>query len=601
MYYNISLLGNIEELDRIASDVASLLTLYYKEQIQSIDTDISKKIKANNIFDNAVRLLQDVVYSRPEEKQEIPVIIVADYITGWIIETLVKSRKELKLTEPFPQQLWLSVASRDCVNPKEEVKNKSLIKCGELKIPIKIKKDDGEESSENIQLRYLIGCVSVVTKIDIFQYQVPKESRDKELKDLEWFGYVYTTPFLDDEMSINTIIKGRKLERACRDDANNIVTKLKDIEEYVKTLRPQDNETRQLIVREETARQIAQALREQKTFVDENSVQKSLKDSQTQNQIHIDGLIKDINEKKTKFDASIDATRDKLKEDFEGAQKALKKDNKEHCDSSLKLLKEKSAEIKSDLEKTVTQRLTKIKTQLKQECDEMRRIVEKSEENSNQALVQANKAAQASKQSAQESEQAKEHAKTLVESTEQRRQEFQIVMDRCEDNVKTAITEQKQSCEQSILTLSTQAQEKFGKVKQFAEQIGKKAEESEQAAASSARLAEETQKDTRRQLELQKEETDRVISETKETTRQSELSANEAKEAKKQSKQAADTAATALKETVNMGKTLEKELQQVEKLSKTLEKKQERTENLRKALEKAQERTENLRKALEKA
>ena len=61
--------------------------------------------------------------------------------------------------------------------------------------------------------------------------------------------------------------------------------------------------------------------------------------------------------------------------------------------------------MKSHLENRFTQEMNTIEKQLKKECDEMRRIVEVSKADSNQALVQANEAAQASKQSAQESEQ----------------------------------------------------------------------------------------------------------------------------------------------------------------------------------------------------
>lgn len=44
-WHNISTLGNIDELGRIASDTAGLLTLYYREQIQLIDP--MQKIEGN--------------------------------------------------------------------------------------------------------------------------------------------------------------------------------------------------------------------------------------------------------------------------------------------------------------------------------------------------------------------------------------------------------------------------------------------------------------------------------------------------------------------------------------------------------------------------
>jgi hypothetical protein len=103
-YYNISTFGNIEELGRIASDTASLLTLYYKEQIEFIDT--SRKISGSNIFNEKCHWIKDgFIDFRPEEKEEMAVVLVAEYITAWIIGALKGGEKFFILTDPLPQQL----------------------------------------------------------------------------------------------------------------------------------------------------------------------------------------------------------------------------------------------------------------------------------------------------------------------------------------------------------------------------------------------------------------------------------------------------------------------------------------------------------------
>ena len=528
-YYNISTLGNIEELGRIATDTASLLTLYYKEQIQSIDT--SGKIKAGGIFDGKINWIRELFIDvRPEKKEDLPVIVVAEYITAWVMKALKGGEKDFKEKESLSQQLWFCVAKE---NIAEQDKSTLLAGiCGETagrqKIPLKISKTSGENISVHVELRHLIGCVSIVSNDgEIYQYNVANQSSNGNLADLELFGYVYVTPFSNDDQSFQSIIAGRKLVPASRNDTNDIVTKLRDIEQYVQIFQSHADQTRKSAITTETARQVAQVLREQKSFVDHQDVKSILAKSRQDIEITIDVLREDIQEKTNFYQTSIEATSEKLQKDVAEAHEGLKRENDRRYNDALKKIHEQLKQIEKNLENQIMERMNTIDKQLKTECDQMRTIVKAVKEDSRQALKQAKEAVNASEQSAQHAGQAREDAKRLVESTEQRRQEFQAVMDQCEAKVKQTITEQKEFCEQTINAVRTKIQGDFERTKVSAEQAATNAKES-------AKLTNETQKDTRRQLDLQKEETNTTIAQAKETTKQNVRSATEAKEASKQ-------------------------------------------------------------------
>ena len=101
-WHNIAQVGNVEELNRIASETAGLITLYYNEQIQSIDS--SQKIKGSNIFNHHLHWLKQIYKVRPESSEEMPVVLVAEYVTAWIIDGL-KIGSNIIPTESIPPQL----------------------------------------------------------------------------------------------------------------------------------------------------------------------------------------------------------------------------------------------------------------------------------------------------------------------------------------------------------------------------------------------------------------------------------------------------------------------------------------------------------------
>jgi hypothetical protein len=281
-WHNISTLGNIEELNRIASDTSGLVTLYYKEQVQSIDP--FQKIKGSNVFNDKIKWIKDVFYDvRPESFEEMVVVMVAEYVAAWIIDALKAGKNEIVPTEPLPQQFWLYVAKKNPVDQGTITKVTYVVgfSAGQQKIPLKIKNLLGKEISVQVQLRYLIGCVSVVCNDgSIYQYTVSKKSPDSEFNDLEIFGYVYITPFSSDEKAFQSIVEGRKLSLARHDDHGNI-TRFEDIIEHVQTYVSQnDDHVSKSLITKETADQVAEVFCEQKIFVNSKDVKDELRKAQ---------------------------------------------------------------------------------------------------------------------------------------------------------------------------------------------------------------------------------------------------------------------------------------------------------------------------------
>ena len=572
-HYSISTLGNILELDQMATDTASLLTLYYREQIQSID--VSRKIKGSNIWNDKIQWIKDVLVDvRPEGDEAMPVVMVAEFVTGWIVEALRAGEKKLVPTEPLPQQLWLCVAEENCADQGKGTAVSSILGVGasRQKIPIKIQGDNGAEVSVHVQLRHLIGCVSVVTSDGtIYQHPILRDSPDKDLADLQLYGYVYVTPFLSDGQSVQSIIDGRKLEVAKRDDGHRILTKVQDIEEHVRHFKDRDDRTRQSNTKSEAAGQIAQVLRDQKAFVDPKDVTAALNKSRQEVEFSIDVLREDMQSKTDYYQASIDATSEKLEKDITQAREALKKENEDNYNHGSKKLTGKLTEIQIHLENQSRERMDTMEKQLTIQCEKMQKLVEAARADADLAWGEAKKAARASEKSAEQSEQANEQVKKLTETTERRCADFQNVIETCKTSVKQTMAEETARSEQATTALRTKVQQDFERTKQAAEQASASAKESMQKANESVKSAQEMQKDSRRQLDLQKEETNKVVAEAKEVTRQNERSAGEAKEASKQTKQGADATAAALKKVETMYEKMEKALERLEKLSRQLE------------------------------
>ncbi|CAF3542979.1 unnamed protein product [Rotaria socialis] len=574
-WHNISTLGNIEELGRIASDTAGLLTLYYKEQIQSID--VKGKIKGSNVFNDKIKWIKDVFYDvRPEGSEEMAVVIVAEYVTAWLLDALKSGKQVINPTEPLPQQLWLYVAKTDPIDQGRvtKVTNVLVVSSGQQKIPLRIKNDPDKEIIVQVQLRYLIGCVTVVGADGIiYQYPISKDSpKDIELNDLENFGYVYFVPFSSDDNDLKAIINGRKLTEVDRNQNKDITTRFDDILEPAKTYQRQSNEqARQSFITTETAKEVAKVIREKKYFVDPEDVKEKLEKARYDIESSVDNLREDIKQKTDFYQTSIDAAFEQIKNESAVNRETMKKDNQERYEQVWRKLSEQLKETEGRLEKRIEQRLNDIEMFLQEECKQMRAIVVVAQTDASKAQLQADEAAKTSKLSAQQATEAKDYTQKLVASTEERKCELQAVADKCEALVKQTVTQQKELLERSILEIRTKVQQDFERTKQAAQESAISAKESARAAKDTASAAQETVKVMKDQLETQKDETRKIIANNKDLVKQMDRMSDEVRQTEKETKRSADASVTALEKVNNMYPKMEKALDQLERLAKKIE------------------------------
>ena len=562
-WQNISTLGNIEELRRVASETAGLVTLYYNEQIQSID--LSQKIKGSNIFNDKVNWLKQIYDVRPENAEEMAVVLVAEYVTAWIIDGL-KVGAEINPTEPLSQQLWLHVAKRDPTDQGKVSKTTDILglSAGQQKITVK------STSNMQVQIRYLIGCVSVIGNDgSVYQYPVPPNPADMELKNLEIFGYVYVTPFSLDEKSLQMIVEGRKLQFAKRDEQGKLLTRFEDIIRHAQTfVSPHDQQASKSLITQETANKVAEVLRDKKMFVDAKTVRDELRIAQEKIEVSVDVLRDELEQAKSYYQTSIDAAHEQLKEESETNRITMKKDNEVRYEQAFKRLSEQSAEMGKRLETMIEKRLKDIEEQLQTETKRILAIAETSKEQSVKAVGDAQQATETSRQAVENSTKAANSAENVSKWAQERNEEFKLSTRNCEETVRQAALSQKQSFERSILEIRTKTERDLEKAR---EAVTKSATETKESARS-ARESESTVKDVQKMMKNEQEthmtEMKKITAEAKEIRQQSERVTNEAKEAQKQATRAADTSAATVEKINAMHTKVEKALEQMEKLTK---------------------------------
>ncbi len=572
-------MGNIEELTRIASDTAGLVTLYYKEQIQFIDP--LQKIKGSNVFNDKIHSVKQVYDVRPESSEETAIVMVAEYIITWIIDALKLGKDEIDRNEPLPQQLWLCVAKKNPINPGKMTKltDTTGISIGQQKIPLKIKNSFGKDIIEQVQLRYLIGCVSVLGNDGIiYQCSILKDLLEDGLQGFEQFGYVYVTPFSSNEKTFHSIVEGRNLRPAKRDEHGNILTRFEDITEHVQAYAIQnDHHGSKSLITKETANQIAQVIQEQKIFANLNDVKEELRKAQEMIELSVDVLREEIHEKTTFYQTSIDAAHEQIKKESETNRETMKKDNEIHYENAKMKLKEKLKDIETRLEQLIEQRMNDVEQHMQQKTQKILTAVETAQAQSLQAIAEANQATQISQQMLKQATQAAASAQNLVQWAEKQHQEFQSGIKSCEATVKETAAAQKEFCERAVLEMRTKIERVCEHATEAAQESAANAKESVQIAQQAVLNTQDIQRMTKNQLEVQKKETEKTIAEAKDARQQSERAVAEAREAEKQAKRAADAGTAALNKVNTIYEKVEKTLERVEELPTKHESKLPRT------------------------
>ncbi|CAF3949858.1 unnamed protein product, partial [Rotaria sordida] len=430
-WYNLATMENIVEVDRLASDTARIMTFYYKEQIQSINSTC--KIKGITPYNNQLEWIKDVFIDvRSERVEEIPVVIVADYVTAWIIDALKVDRKEIKPDQPLPQQLWYLVAKKNPIEQGTSNKVSDVVRfeAGQQKIPLTKKKKNvkKKESPVYVQLRYLIGCASIVgINGEVYQYPVSKRSTEEDFEDLDVFGYVYVSPFSSDDEILKSIVSERQMKLAIRNNRNEILTKLDDMKQFASVYTSQETErASQSYITKEIANQVAQVLLKQKTFVDGSHVKTELDKAQQVICFTVDALKEDIQKKIEFYQTSIDAAQEQIQQESARNRKTIKKDNEERYSQAINKLSQQVIEMQTNLEKIINHRMDDIQAEMRGKSTEILSIAKTAKDQSDQTSIQATKAAEASKKSAKASEENMKYSQQLAKSTEQYRQELRL-------------------------------------------------------------------------------------------------------------------------------------------------------------------------------
>jgi hypothetical protein len=567
-WYNISTIGTIVEINRLASDTSGFMTLYYKEQIQSID--MSCKITGTSPFNDQFRWIRDIFVNISDETaEEIPaVIIVADYVTAWIIHALKADRKEIKLDKPLSQQLWYLVAKK---NPIEQGSSNEAfdvvsVNAGQQKIPLK-KKKKNEDSPVYVQLRYLIGCVSIVGLTgEIYQYS---GSLEQDFDDLDIFGYVYVSLFSSDENILQSIVTQRKMQLAMRNDQNDIITKLDEIKQLGKVFNLEGMErASQSYINKDTINQVAQVLHEQKKFANVSDVKAELDKTRKVIGFTVDALKEDIQKKVEFYQTSINAAHEQIQQESAKNRKTMENDNEERYNQAINKLSQQLKEMKINLEEKINQRMNTIEAEMRNKTEEILAISKAAKDHSDHALIQATQSAQASEKSAKSSEENTKYSQQLVQSTEQRRQELQLVINKCEQRVETTITELKNSFEQNVSGIRARFEKELDNAKRVTTELTANAKESSKAAQDAMSSARDLTKMTKEQLQIQKTESKKILSDAQEARRESERSADFSKEAEKQARRAVDTNTTELNKLTATYRKMQETIQRLEKLEK---------------------------------
>ena len=566
-FQNISTLGNIQELDRVASDTAGLLTLYYREQITMIDT--SQRMPVQKAANRILRWLKDdFIGIHAENNGELSAVVVADYITGWLFTALKAGGNQIRSYEPIPQQLWLFVAK---YNPMEgnRLSNKSDSAApidNQLKVWLKTTK-------KQVPIRYLIGCLSIVSSTgEISQFDAAKHEMDPTFNNLEIFGYAYVSPFSERQEVLEEIIEGRKLVRPKHDKHGNMLTRVQDIIEFARIYQSDHNE---LVagggVTMQTVEQMAQLLRERKYFLDANGVQDELEKSKTGIALEVETLREDIRERVAYYQTSIEATREQLHSEALQAKEELRKTVEKQLTRSMKELNEHMRAIEDGLKKKVDDHFTEVEQKMEKKSVVIQKIADQSRKESAKARQQATEANQASQTAADQAVQALSDVKAAARNLDQAQKDFQKTMGKCQSDVQQAITQSTVTFEKTISEVRQKVESNAQRTKEAAERAAAEVKDSSRLTKESAETTQTLEKTIREQIEGHRKETGKLLDEVKEIRKQNTRLAEEARNGTQQAKEAAEQAVQARSDVKTAAKNFDQSRQNFEKRAEKCE------------------------------
>ncbi|CAF1411813.1 unnamed protein product [Rotaria sordida] len=584
-WYNISILGNIEELQKAATTTAGLLTLYYNQQIEAIDTQ-STAVKGSNLVSTGVAKIRQTVEGSPEPKNERTIVMVAQFIVEFLVDILTsqdrkdtsgKKTNQILKDKSLAEQLWLFIAKENMLNSSKWESAQAKLGLSLAKRMLVLRKRD--KTFVNVQVRQLFGYVSLITGDGtVYRPNVKKDKKELEFDDIEdVFGYVYLDPFYsDDGTIINKIVKGRELEKSDSqpEEAKALSEKIDD---NVHTLRGRISPTATIGnssdgVTKRMALSIAETLKEHKIILTKDEVNDMVYKYQEGVTINVDSLRAEMKSSAAEFQTSIDAAYQKIGEDFKECTEKLIYQNQELFQKYSRQLTEQMNKSEQRLQEQITKRMNQIQDEMKSASEKMLAIANSAKQESSSAVVVSKKAQEVSIKCEQDAKTASEKAQELVLSTEKRKQEMQQAINDSMGLMRQTIEEQKEAYQTSLNDLQRQMRTDLENMRTAADISRRKAEEAERNSTNTAssmeelvrnqktemdRLLKNQKTETDRLLKNQKEETDKLLNDiTKERKtyndtirdlqKQVERAENNARKAANESASAADSAKKAL-------------------------------------------------------
>jgi hypothetical protein len=530
-WYNISVLGNIEELQKAASTTAGLLTLYYNQQIQLIDTT-SSKTNGSNFFSTVVAKTTEFIEGSPEPESERTIVLTAEFFVELITDTLKsqdrkeknekkKSSDQIVPDRPLAEQLWLFVAKKNLI---ESSKLESFVATTGFGLAKRIvlirKRTDGK--AIQVQVRQLFGYVSLVTGDGtIYRTKIKTTRGDKppefdDVKDI--FGYVFLDPFMaDDETILMQIITGRGLSNEDTDHQDKVKLVPDDkVVEGVQALKEVFSENGGSDgITKRMALSVGKVLESEKVFLKKNEVDDKLNKHQVAISYDVNSLRDEIKSSTKKFQTSIDAAYEKIGKDFDDCTQKLQRDNQEKYQKASQKVSEQQKQLEMRLEKSNTTHLIKIEDDLKKKSDDMMAIANSAKQESRTAVEKSKAAQDSSIKCEKEAKAASEKAEALVVSTDQRKKEMQQAISDSMNLLLKTIDEQKQTYQTSLDELQRQMKTTLETLRASAVESSKRADDANKRANDTAKqmkeLVEIQKRETEKLTKNQKDETDRLI------------------------------------------------------------------------------------------
>ena len=551
---SLTTLGNIQELDRIAADTAGLLTLYYREQLTIVAS--SQRIRNDIATNGMLKWLKDVfIDTHSGSDEEMSVIILADYITGWILDALKAGKGRIRPYEPISQQLWLCVAKYNPIQTNRNSPGAAPMGDGDgqLKIGIKHAITPTKTVIKQVSIRHLIGCASLVSSTgEIYQFRVSNDNKDSGLQDLSVFGYVYVSPFSDEYEVFQQIVDGRRLTAAKHNKDGNLLTRVQDIIEFARIYQNESDErTNEAGLSMETVEKVAQILRDKKYFLDTDTMFEERQRAQVETQVELDVLREEIKQGLVEYQTLLEAAREQLQDESNEAQDRLRRTADKLFQRSVKELNGHMKVIAGHLEKKIDERLNQVDQQMKNKSLEIEKIAEDSRNHSNKARQQATEANKTAQRAAEQAVQALADVKTATKHLEEARVDFEKKADQCAKDARQAIAQSTTTFEKTINDVRQKIEEKAQRTKEAAEQAAAQALESSRLTKESREMTGKAEKTIKEQIDRHKKAEERLLEEVKEIKRQNALLIQEARNAKQEAKRAAEVCAAVLARTVD--------------------------------------------------